>query len=55
MDKSVHMSNLLDQLVNVYSKEKNVIEQNIFRWHSLVFMTKCGYKEQVDRLLARAY
>lgn len=49
--KSVHMTNLLDQLVRDFSQEKNIKQRIIFEIALIDFFKKYGYLEEVRRLL----
>lgn len=49
--KSVHMTNTLDQMVRDFSKEKNIIQREIFEVALIDFFRKYGYKREVDTFL----
>lgn len=49
--KSVHMTNTLDQMVRDFSKEKNILQREIFEVALIDFFKKYGYKREVDTFL----
>lgn len=51
--KSVHMSNLLDQMVREFSIEKNISQRDIFEVALIGFFRKYGYSMHVETLLSQ--
>jgi hypothetical protein len=49
--KSVHMTDMLDQMVRDFSKEKNVNQREIFEVALIEFFQKYGYEREVKTLL----
>lgn len=49
--KSVHMTNVLDQMIRDFSKEKNINQREIFEVVLIEFMQKYGLRKEVDMLL----
>jgi len=52
--KSVHMSNLLDQMVREYSKEKNISQRDIFTVALIEFFRRYGYEREIETLMGKA-
>lgn len=51
--KSVHMSNLLDQMVRNFAQEKNVNQRTIFEVALIEFFRHYGYGREVQTLLGQ--
>ena len=51
--KSVHMTNTLDQMVRDFSKEKNIIQREIFEVALIEFFQKYGYGKEVEYLIGK--
>jgi len=51
--KSVHMSNLLDQMVRNFAQEKNVNQRTIFEVALIEFFKHYGYSREVQSLLGQ--
>jgi len=51
--KSVHMTNALDQMVRDFSKEKNIIQREIFEVALIEFFQKYGYAKEVEYLIGK--
>ncbi|MFJ7745103.1 hypothetical protein [Peribacillus sp. NPDC097295] len=51
--KSVHMTNVLDQMVRDFSKEKNINQREIFEVALIEFFQKYGYAREVEILLQK--
>lgn len=51
--KSVHMSNLLDQMVRNFAQEKNVNQRTIFEVALIEFFRRYGYGREVQILLGQ--
>lgn len=51
--KSVHMSNLLDQMVRNFAQEKNVNQRTIFEVALIEFFRNYGYGREVQSLLGQ--
>lgn len=49
--KSVHMTNLLDQMIRDFSTEKNIKQRVIFEVALIDFFKKYGYGSEVSRML----
>lgn len=51
VSKSVRMTNTLEQIVGEFSKEKNILQREVFEVALIDFFKKCGYKREVDTFL----
>ncbi|MCC0566896.1 hypothetical protein [Brevibacillus borstelensis] len=51
--KTVHMTNLLDQMVRDFSREKNISQREIFECALIEFFRRYGYEREVEQLLGR--
>lgn len=50
--KSVHMNNLLDQMIREYSEENNISQREIFEIALIEFFKKYGYNREIETLLS---
>lgn len=51
--KSVHMSNLLDELVREFSNDKNISQKEVFEVALIEFFRKYGYESAVETMFSR--
>jgi hypothetical protein len=49
--KSVHMTTALDQMVRDFSREKNIVQREIFEVALIEFFQKYGYAKEVEYLI----
>ena len=52
VNKSIYISDALEDVVNTFSKEKNLKQKEIFEVALIQFFRRYGYKEEVNRLLS---
>lgn len=52
INKSIYISDALEDVVNTFSKEKNLKQKEIFEIALIQFFRRYGYKEEVNRLLS---